>query len=111
MTTPLGEIDIDWSEYEQSFSTPGSGRSATAPRHISRLFNWTDVDKRGNTKRIGAQFRHMFYTKLDIADREEWQFERPLGRGGFGAAALFQKRDADQKVIDVSTYRTTHLSR
>jgi hypothetical protein len=105
MKTALGDFKVDWTVNRQSFTTSGSGRSATAPSHVSRLFTWTDLDGSGNPKRTGLQFRHMFYSKLDIADHEEWRFERPLGKGGFGAAALFQKRDDHQRVIDVSTHQ------
>lgn len=104
MNTALGDFHIDWTDSKQSFTTEGKGRNATAPRHVSRLFNWTDLDIRENPRRTGVLFRHMFYSKLDIPDHEEWEFERPLGRGGFGAAALFRKRNADQSVVDVSTY-------
>lgn len=103
MTTPLGDFKVDWNGIRQSFTEPGSGRSATAPSHVSRLFTWTDIDRKGEARRPGAQFRHMFYSKLDVVDHDEWQFERALGKGGYGAAALFRKRDASQNVIDVSS--------
>lgn len=103
MTEPLGDFRVDWDRTQQSFTKLGSGRSATAPSHVSRLFNWTTFDSQGQPKRPGVKFRHMFYSKLDVPDHAEWQFERPLGRGGYGAAALFRKRDASQNVVDVSS--------
>ncbi|KAK5057625.1 hypothetical protein LTR84_011625 [Exophiala bonariae] len=109
MTAPLGDFKVDWDF--QSFTKRGSGRSATAPRHISRLFNWTRGPGRadGEPKRPGTKFRHMFYTKLDVEDHAEWQFERPLGVGGYGAAALFRKRDASQNVVDEFALKVTDV--
>jgi len=104
MSTTLGDFHIDWSDNEQSFTTEEKGRNAKAPSQVSRLFAWTELDRRENPQRIGHSFRHMFYSKLDIPDDEEWEFERPLGKGGFGSAALFRKRGADQSVVDVGIH-------
>ena len=73
---------------------------------IKYLFDWTEFDREGGTNSVGERFRHLFYANLELPDDgeddTEWRFERNLGKGGFGAAALFVRVNADQEVVDVS---------
>jgi len=73
-----------------------------ASHALRRLFTWSYTDKNGKRKDYGAHFRKLFLYYLNLENDDEWQFVRPLGHGGFGAVALFQRVDRHAQIIDVS---------
>ncbi len=103
--TPVGLDDfyVDWSSFEaQDFKTSPHELQATAYSPVKHFFQWEEFDAKGNPKPIGQRFSHLFFYGVNLPDESEWRFERPLGKGSFGAAALFVKVDETQNVVDVS---------
>jgi hypothetical protein len=99
----LDIFDVDWSPSKaQDFNTSAHDRQATAYSPVKHFFQWQEFDSKGNTKPIGQRFSHLFFHGVDLPDDSEWRFERPLGKGSFGTAALFVKVDETQNVVDVS---------
>lgn len=45
--------------------------------------------------------RSDLYGKRDAPDASAWYGVKPLGRGGFGMAGLWEKRDENGEVVDV----------
>ena len=41
-------------------------------------------------------------SRIGTPDDRQWYSRRPLGAGGFGVAALFEKMDEKGDVVDVS---------
>lgn len=111
---PLDDFKVNWDRnVVQSFYTTGDAppprehaqqQAASSP--IKHFFDWQEHVWSGRgkikVKRIGERFKHMFFSALDLPDEEEWRFERPLGKGSFGAAVLFTKVNDRQEVEDVS---------
>ena len=61
------------------------------------LANKTDIEK------WGIQMARFIRSPFDDTDDAEgWHGLKPLGKGSFGIAGLWEKRDVDGKVIDVS---------
>ncbi|KAK5377634.1 hypothetical protein LTR20_002095 [Exophiala xenobiotica] len=106
----LDNFDVDWSPSKaQDFNTSPHERQATAYSPVKHFFQWQEFDTKGNTKPIGQRFSHLFFSGVDLPDGSEWRFERPLGKGSFGAAALFVKVDETQNVVDQFALKVADL--
>ena len=86
----------------QSFYQGSQQRNAVPDSPIKHFFTWYEVTSRGRTRAIGERFKHLFFSTLNLPDDDEWRFERPMGKGSFGAAALFSKVNQRQERTDVS---------
>jgi hypothetical protein len=62
-----------------------------------------------------ARVRALLDSETGLPDDGSWYSRRPIGAGGFGVAALFEKVDNDGQVVDVRdrlyTEASTELSR
>ncbi|KAH0845400.1 hypothetical protein FOPE_11314 [Fonsecaea pedrosoi] len=97
----LDQFRVDWDPNSlQTFFNDADQRDAVPESPTLHFFNWKETDSSGRTRSIGSRFRHLFFSSLDIPDEHEWHFERPLGKGSFGAAALYTKRNARQEKTD-----------
>lgn len=58
-----------------------------------------DIALYGN--RLAKFIRSPIYSEKDDYDTAAWRGVKPLGRGGFGMAGLWEKRDENGALIDV----------
>lgn len=101
----LDDFHVEWDpNIAQSFYADDRARDAEANSPIKHLFDWEELDHRGQIRPVGQRFRHLLFSTLDLPDEEEWRFERPLGKGSFGAAGLYTKANEKQEVEDVSFF-------
>ncbi|KAI1609090.1 kinase-like domain-containing protein [Exophiala viscosa] len=107
----LDDFQVDWEpSHKQTFTTSTSARQAIPSSPIKHFFQWTEIDAQGKVKPIGARFWHLFSRDISLPDDQEWSFERPLGKGSYGAAALFVKVDETQKVVDEFALKVADLN-
>ena len=105
----LDSFKVDWStEVRQSFFQDFSDRDQVPDSPIKHLFAWHETSSRGRIRHIGLRFKHLFFSTLNLPDEYEWKFERPMGKGSFGAVALFSKMNERQERTDVRA--PIHLS-
>ena len=62
---------------------------------LKALFNWA----KGKRGPFGARFKELHEADLELYG--DWRFARPLGKGSFGVAALFNKYSLDEVVDEV----------
>ena len=75
--------------------------------NLRALFRWTSIPEDGKrTKYHGRRFEDLYVNLLDLEDADTWHFVRPMGKGSFGAAALFEKMGYDGKVLDDVVVKT-----
>jgi hypothetical protein len=100
----LDHFYVDWNtEVPQDFSHETEARAAVPESPIKYFFDWI-VPARGQghkDKPIGERFKYLFYNNLGLPDEAEWQFERPMGKGSFGAVGLWTKVNEKQERVDV----------
>lgn len=78
------------------------------PNRLQTFMTWRVTRHNGRIDDVGARFRDLWTTKLDIGDEDEWRFKHPLGRGGYGAVALFDRNDRrTQDLTDQVAVKTT----
>ncbi|KIW11081.1 hypothetical protein PV08_10380 [Exophiala spinifera] len=97
----LDDFQVQWSPSErQDFIVKPPLRQETPYSPVKYFFGWQESDSKGNIRPTGQRFLHLFSRGTELSDEEEWKFQRPLGKGSFGAAALFVKLDGTGKPID-----------
>ncbi|KIV82570.1 hypothetical protein PV11_04671 [Exophiala sideris] len=107
----LDEFKVDWDPaHKQILTTSNKARQATPFSPIKHFFQWTEFDTQGKVRPVGARFWHLFSQRINLPGEEEWRFERPLGKGSYGAAALFVKVDETQKVVDEFALKVADLN-
>ncbi|KIW87437.1 uncharacterized protein Z519_12073 [Cladophialophora bantiana CBS 173.52] len=108
----LDDFRVDWDpSADQSFFSEPEQRNPVAESPIKHFFTWKEETRSTPWSRsIGERFRHLFFSNLDLPDENEWHFERPLGKGAFGAAALFYKRNEMQEKIDALALKVTDFN-
>ncbi|EXJ73195.1 NEK protein kinase [Cladophialophora psammophila CBS 110553] len=108
----LDDFLVDWDpNADQSFFSEPEQRNPVAESPIKHFFTWKEETRSTPWSRsIGERFRHLFFSNLDLPDENEWRFERPLGKGAFGAAALFFKRNERQEKIDALALKVTDFN-
>lgn len=92
MRDQLDKFSVDWGTSTiYDFSRPKRRKNDVAqpPAFLKALFEWRELHNTG-WKMTGARFKDLYESQLDISD-DDWVFARPLGKGGFGVAALFRK--------------------
>jgi hypothetical protein len=57
---------------------------------LRNLFQWIDWES-GRPRLTGQIFEELYNSRLDIVNEDSWHFNRPLGKGGFGCAAIYKK--------------------
>ena len=55
-----------------------------------------------NASRV-SHLQDLLISRIGTPDDRQWYSRRPLGAGGFGVAALFEKMDENGDVVDVSS--------
>ncbi|KIW28415.1 uncharacterized protein PV07_08082 [Cladophialophora immunda] len=104
----LDRFRVDWDPNAlQTFFSDSDERDAVAPSPIKHFFSWQELRSSGRLTSVGSRFQHLFSSKLDIPDEDEWCFERPLGKGSFGAAALYTKWNDRQEKTDAFVLKVT----
>lgn len=94
---------IEWdTDRTQTFFEETVERDIVPPDSpLKHFFAWSEFTARGKNKSLGPRFEDLYFRSHGLPDEDEWQFERPLGHGSFGAAALFVRRNEEQKQTDV----------
>ncbi|KIY02715.1 uncharacterized protein Z520_01180 [Fonsecaea multimorphosa CBS 102226] len=106
----LDQFRVDWgANVLQSFFEDSDQRDVVAESPIKHFFSWAETSSTGRMRPTGERFRHIFSSTLGLHDEDEWRFERPLGKGSFGAAALFIKSNARQEKTDAFVLKVTDV--
>ena len=66
-------------------------------KSVPELLSQTDDAAAAKIERV----QHLLDTKTGLPDDEQWHSRRPVGAGGYGVAALFEKVDENGQVVDV----------
>ncbi|KAJ9611256.1 hypothetical protein H2200_004439 [Cladophialophora chaetospira] len=104
----LDTFYVDWSpEVRQSFYQDFWEREEVPDSPIKHFFTWHETSSRGRIRHIGQRFKNLFYSTLNLPDEYEWRFERPMGKGSFGAVALFSKVNERQERTDAFVLKVT----
>ena len=99
----LDDFYVDWdTNVPQLFFADYQEHDAEPNSPIKHFFDWKEYTSANRIRPVGERFRHLFFSTLELPDEEEWRFERPLGKGSFGAAALYSKLNERQERTDVS---------
>ncbi|OAP58717.1 hypothetical protein AYL99_07807 [Fonsecaea erecta] len=91
----------------QSFFKQADQNGNEAESPIKHFFSWNEINSTGLSRTTGERFLHLFGSTLDLLDEHEWRLERPLGRGSFGAAALFTKLNEREERTDAFVLKVT----
>ena len=117
MENPTQLFNIDsWFEGEaQDFSARRRKRylGLDDPRTWPRpFFNWLKLNdsKPEGVEHIGRRFVDLFCTQVDLSPAADWRFDRPLGLGSFGAAALFSVSDGSGSAVDEIVIKTAEYN-
>ena len=100
MREPIDSFLVDWDTSIDDFAHAKQQRSYVEEPtdFLKALFEYVQGTKRGN-RHTGAEFRALYESDLEISG--EWRFERPVGSGSFGVAALFKRYQFDEIIDDV----------
>ncbi|EXJ59823.1 serine/threonine protein kinase [Cladophialophora yegresii CBS 114405] len=99
----LDSFQVDWNtDVLQSFFQDSAERQVVPDSPIKHFFSWHESSFRGRRRHIGDRFKYLFFSSLNLPDEDEWMFERPMGKGSFGAVALYSKMNGRQERTDVS---------
>lgn len=100
----LDSFYVEWdTNRTQTFFEETSEREDVEPPEspLKHFFDWSAFASE-RSRSLGQRFEDIYFRSHSLPDEDEWQFERPLGRGSFGAAALFVRRNEEQEPTDVS---------
>lgn len=115
---PIQNFAIDYSTVNQSFRAfkrAWQNLQRPPPGQIKSLLTWTRKNRNGEIQLLGQKFADLWYSKLDIGNDNDWFFSHALGRGGFGAVALFEKQneqtgDVEDEVVVKTTEAQANLA-
>ena len=120
MREPIDSFAIDWYNLFDDFAQAKVFKSRVdePSSFLKALFDLVE-SKRGRPS--GATLQDLYWSDLELSG--EWKFERPLGKGSFGVAALYKRyqfgspidevvvKDARQGPDDLVDRRRPNLSR
>ena len=106
MRQKLADFLPNWdpdSEQTSVFNKRKRKPSIDSPPNLRSLWRWTlrhTSDGNGPLIQHSFRFQDLFEHLLDVEDESSWYFNRPMGKGSFGAAALFDKIGENGKIAD-----------
>ncbi|OCT47607.1 hypothetical protein CLCR_03390 [Cladophialophora carrionii] len=107
----LDSFQVDWNtDVLQSFFQDSTERQVVPDSPTKHFFSWHERSFRGRRRHIGDRFKYLFFSSLNLPDEEEWMFERPMGKGSFGAVALFSKINERQERTDAFVLKVTEAN-
>ena len=99
----LGKIDFTGSHY--AHKEPQSSDLLPNPRKWNRVFAFVQTKIRQGVPPQyipwAPRFLDIFNNKIGLENSDQWFPDRPLGRGSFGAVALYHQKDIRGNVVDV----------